>query len=75
MKEDNEHVQRTIAEDNGQSRREFILTSALAVAGAGAAGILNQARAVGAESKNPSGQGNGPLSHRGDGGLFGDWSA
>ena len=60
MKEDNEHVQRTIAEDNGQSRREFILTSALAVAGAGAAGILNQARAVGAESKNPSGQGKGP---------------
>src|SRR5438034_7174359 len=60
MKEDNEHVQRTIAEDNGQSRREFILTSALAVAGAGAAGILNPARAFGAESKNPSGQGNGP---------------
>src|SRR5436309_14383726 len=42
MKEDNEHVQRTIQEQNGQSRREFILTSALAVAGAGAAGILIQ---------------------------------
>src|SRR5436853_2208533 len=60
MKEDNEHVQRTIEEENGQSRREFILTSALAVAGAGAAGILNPVRALGAESKNPSGYGNGP---------------
>src|SRR5947207_1451467 len=60
MKEDNEHVQRTIQEQNGQSRREFILTSALAVAGAGAAGILNPARAFGGESKYPSVQENGP---------------
>lgn len=60
MKENNEHDQSTFAEENGQSRREFILTSALAVVGAGAAGILNPVRALGAESQKPSRHGNGP---------------
>ena len=60
MKENNEHDQSTIGEENGQSRREFLLTSALAVAGAGAAGILNPVRALGADSKKSSGYGNGP---------------
>src|SRR6059058_1495133 len=60
MKENNEYDQSTIGEENGQSRREFLLTSALAVAGAGAAGILNPVRALGADSKKSSGYGNGP---------------
>jgi alcohol dehydrogenase (NADP+) len=60
MKENNEHDQSTIGEENGQSRREFLLTSALAVAGVGAAGILNPVRALGADSKKSSGYGNGP---------------
>ena len=57
MKEDNEHVQRTIAEENGHSRRKFIRNSALAVAGAGATGLLNPVRALGADSKTPTGDG------------------
>lgn len=60
MKENNEHDQSTVTEENGQSRREFILTSALAVAGVGAAGILNPTRALGADQTGPSGFGNGP---------------
>jgi alcohol dehydrogenase (NADP+) len=59
MKENNEYDHGTITKENGQSRREFILTSALAVAGAGAAGILNPVRALGATSKNSSKYGNG----------------
>src|SRR5205823_2151290 len=60
MKESNKHDESTFAEENGQSRREFILTSALTAAGAVAAGILNPVGAFGIDSKNPSGHGNGP---------------
>jgi alcohol dehydrogenase (NADP+) len=54
---DNAHVQRTIAEEYGQSRRKFIRNSALAVAGAGAIGMLNPGKAWGAELTTATGDG------------------
>src|SRR4051812_18755124 len=57
MKENNQHVQRTLAGENGKSRREFIRDSALALASAGATGMLTPGKAWGAELKTPAGSG------------------
>lgn len=58
MNEENEINPSTPIEKNGLTRRDFIVTSAVAVAGV--TGILNPIRALGATFKAPSQYGNGP---------------